>query len=422
MSILSRVAAKSEDIDHFFNSHQPFFGGMSKAGTVVSQKTALRLSTLLACIRVRSESFGCLPCSVFRKRANGKGQDEATEHPLYELVHNTPNEKMTALTWRETMNMNLDPDGNCYALRELNNRGQVTRLTPIPYYDAEPVYDQIEDKVWYWVTDRGKSYRLPPDQVFHVKGLSWDGVKGMSVIQMAYETFGRGLAIDEFTSRFFGQGMNFGLALETDQPMKDQEMIDNLRKQFEERGGGLQNAHRPIILHSGLKVNRIPLSFVDAQIIEMLNLTDMQICGLMRVPPHMVAHLENATFSNIEHQGIEYTVYSMLPLITRFEQEMNVKLFSRQEREQGYYVKFNINALLRGDAKAQAEALATQRQNGVINADEWRVLNEMNPIGGPAGETYLVQGAMISTETAAAQMPKQTGGTGSTPPQGGKGV
>jgi HK97 family phage portal protein len=214
--------------------------------------------------------------------------------------------------------------------------------------------------------------------------------------------------------------MNFGMVLETEQTIDDENYIKELKEAFENRYGGLQNSHRPMVLHSGLKVNRIPLNFVDAQIIEMLNLTDKQICGLMRVPPHMVAHLEDATFSNIEHQGIEYTVYSMLPLITRFEQEMAVKLFTKKEREQGYYVKFNINALLRGDAKAQAEALATKRQNGVINANEWRVLDEMNPLDGPAGEAYLVNGNMISTETASKQMPKQTGGTGNTPPQGGK--
>jgi HK97 family phage portal protein len=328
MSILSQIARKNEDIDHFFDRNAPWIGGggYSKAGTVVNQKTALRLSTLLACIRVRTESFGCLPCTVYRKRKSGIGQDEVTDHPLYEIVHNTPNEKMTALTWRETMNMSLDPDGNCYAIPDLNGAGQVIKLTPIPYYDVEPVYDQINDKVWYWVNDRGKYYRLPPDRVFHVKGMSWDGIKGMSVIRMAYETFGRGLTIDEFTSRFFGQGMNFGIVLETDSPIDDENYIKDLKEAFESRYGGLQNSHRPMILHSGLKVNRIPLNFVDAQIIEMLNLTDKQICGLMRVPPHMVAHLEDATFGNIEHQGIEYTVYSMLPLITRFEQEMAVKL------------------------------------------------------------------------------------------------
>jgi phage portal protein BeeE len=112
----------------------------------------------------------------------------------------------------------------------------------------------------------------------------------------------------------------------------------------------------------------------------------------------------------------------MLPIISRHEQEMNRKLFTRQEREQGYFVKFNIDALLRGDSKTRAEALALKRQNGIINANEWRSYDDQNPIEGVAGEAYLVNGASISTETAASQLPKQTGGTGNTPPQGGKGV
>jgi HK97 family phage portal protein len=387
----------------------PWISGsaVTKAGTVVTQQTALRLSTLLACIRVRTESFGCLPCSVYRKRRSGKGRDEAYDHPLYEIIHNEPNPHMSSLTWRESLNMNFDADGNCYSLIEMNWRGQVTKLVPIPYYLIEPKLNEKTDEIEYHYNDRGKTEILPAEKVYHVPGFSWDGLKGVSIIRAAGETFGRGLAVEEFINRFYGQGMNFGIALTTDKEINDAEYIKQLRNDFESKYGGLANSHRPIILHSGLKVDRIPLSFVDAQIIEMLKLTDEQICGLMRVPPHMIAHLDRATYSNIEHQGIEFVIYSMLPIITRHEQEARRKLFARAEREQGYYVKYKVDGLLRGDAKARAEALARQRQNGIINADEWRELEDMNPIGGAAGETYMVQGAMISSEQAANQDKKE---------------
>ncbi|MBO8183764.1 MAG: phage portal protein [Archaeoglobus sp.] len=409
MSFISRIALKNQTIDQYFQENKLWLTGTTtKAGTMVTQQTALRLSTLLACIRVRTESFGCLPCAVYRKRKNGKGRDEAYDHPLYEIIHNTPSENMTALTWRETMNMNFDADGNCYSIIEWNRRGQVIRLIPVPYYLMEPKLNEETGEVEYHYNDRGKIEVLPAEKVYHVPGFSFDGIKGISIIRLAGETFGRGLAIDEFINRFYGQGMNFGVVLETDKIFKDgSEEVEFIRKQFEERYGGLANAHRPIILHNGLKVNRIPISFTDAQTIEILKLTDEQICGLMRVPPHMIAHLDRATFSNIEHQGIEYVIYSMLPIVTRHEQEMRRKLFTRQEREEGYYVKFNVDALLRGDAKARAEALAIKRQNGIINADEWRELDDENPIGGLAGSAYLVNGNMISTETAAKQLPKR---------------
>jgi HK97 family phage portal protein len=404
MSLLSQIAIKNSSLDRYFDRHWSA-GAMTNAGTVVSQQTALRLSTLLACIRVKTESFGCLPCSPYKKRSDGKGRDEATDHPLYEIIHNEPNEKMTALTWRESLNLNFDADGNCYSIIDFDRRGRVIRLTPVPYYNMEPRYNSGTDEIEYHYNDRGKTEILPPEIVYHVPGFSWDGLKGISMIRAAGETFGRGLALDEFTNRFFGQGMNFGVVLEAAGEVKDK---DDVRKQFSEKHGGLGNSHLPVILTNGMKVNRIPISFVDAQLIEMMNLTDMQICGLERVPPHMIAHLERSTNNNIEHQGIEFVVYSMLPILTRHEQEMNRKLFSRQERVQGYYAKFNVDGLLRGDSKARAEALARMRQNGIVNANEWRSLEDMNPIDGITGEAYIVNGSSISTEKAATQEAGQT--------------
>jgi len=415
VGIIRKIISKNYSLTDFDRDIRLLMGGAypTKAGPLINQQTALRLSTLLACIRVRTESFGCLPCSVYHRRKDGKGRDEAYTHPLYEIVHTEPNERMTALTWRETSNVNFDADGNCYSIIDWNRRGQVISLYPVPYYQMDVRQNQETGAIEYYVIDRGKYEYFPPEKIYHVPGFGFDGLKGYSIVRLAQETIGLGLAVSEFIERFYGQGMNFGIALETEKTFKDQSEVDFVKKQFEERYSGLANAHRPIILHGGLKVNRIPISFADAQTIEVLKLTDTQICGLMRVPPHMVAHLDRATFSNIEHQGIEYVIYSMLPIITRHEAEMNRKLFTSAERAQGYFVKFNIDALLRGDAKARAEALARKRQNGIINANEWRALDDENPIDGPAGEVYLVNGNMISTETAAKQQPKkQTGDEG----------
>lgn len=411
MGVISSLLLKNYSMTDFDRDIRMFMGGRpTNAGALVNEHTALRLSTLLACIRVRTESFGCLPCSVYRRKKSGPGRDEAYDHPVHDILHTVPNERMTALTWRETMNTNLDANGNCYSLIEWNRRGQVISLYPVPWYLIEPTVNKETEKVEYLLNDRGKIETLPTEKVYHVPGFGFDGLKGWSIIQMARETIGLGLSVNEFIERFYGQGMNFGIVLETDKIFKENDDVEFVRKQFEDRYSGLQNSHRPMILHGGLKVNRIPISFTDAQTIEIMKLTDMQICGLLRVPPHMVAHLDKATFSNIEHQGIEYVIYSMLPVITRHEAAMNMKLFTKAEREAGYYVKFNIDALLRGDSKARAEALAIKRQNGIINADQWRELDDDNPIGGLAGEAYLVNGNMISTDTAAKQPPRVSKG------------
>ena len=310
------------------------------------------------------------------------------------------------------MNAHLDASGNCYSIISTNNRGKVTELYPWPWDQVDVRRNKITGKIEYHIYDRGQPLDvLPPERMLHVPGLGYDGIKGYSTISLVKEYIGLGLSVSEFIERFYGQGMNVGAVLETEQSMT-QELVDDLRNKFIERGSGLANSWLPIVLHSGLKFNRIPMPLDDAQTIEILKLTDTQMCGLMRVPPHMVANLDRSTNNNIEHQGIEYVQYSMLPVITRFEQNMNWKLFTPAERAEGYYVKFNVEALLRGDAAARGAYLNNKRQNGVINADEWRELDDENPIGGTAGEAYLVNGNMISTDTAAKQQPRQSGTAG----------
>jgi HK97 family phage portal protein len=415
VGIIKNILFKNYSMTDFDRDVRAWIGGRpTHSGVKVNEHTALRHITVYSCVRVRSESFGMLPLSVYRKRRNGKGRDEAYDHPLYEKVHAVPNADMTSMTWRETMNGHLDLSGNGYSIITQNNRGQVIDLYPWPWTEIEPRRNNDTGKIEYHLNDRGKTEILPAERVFHVPGLGFDGIKGYSIIRMAQEAVGLGLAISEFSARFFGQGMNVGSVFQTDQEMT-QPAIDDLRAQLMEKGAGLANSWMPFILHSGLKFARIPMPLSDAQFIENTKLNKAEICGLFRVPPHLVADLDRATFSNIEHQSIEYVVFSMLPLITRFEQTMNWKLFTRQERDQGYYVKFNIDALLRGDSKARAEYLTKKRQNGVINADEWRELDDENPIGGIAGTAYLVNGNMISTETAARQQPKQAGDGGIQP-------
>jgi HK97 family phage portal protein len=183
----------------------------------------------------------------------------------------------------------------------------------------------------------------------------------------------------------------------------------NLKESIEARSVGMANAHKPLLLEEGMKWEMAPIPLADAQFIELVRSNRQDLCGLYRVPPHMIADLERSTNNNIEWQSLEYVKYTMLPWITRWESVLNWKLFSPQEREQGFYVKFNLEGLLRGDYKSRQEGLHIQRQDGIINADEWRELEEYNPVGGVVGETYLTNGNMISVETAAKQPPRQAG-------------
>ena len=378
-----------------------FRGRQTKSGVLVSEDSALRYITVYSCVKVLAETLGALPFYVYRKRPAG-GADEATDHPVYGLLHDSPNEEMPSLTWREAMTGHMALSGNGYSIITTNRKGQVIDLYPVDWHLVRIERDLETRRLRYAVDDRGKPEYYPPERMFHVPAFSPDGIRGYSPIRLAEEAVGLGMAATEFASRFYGQGMNMGVVLEHPNKLENNART-NLKADLMEQGGGLENSWMPLILEEGMKLNRIPMPLRDAQFLEQQNLNRDEVCGLYRVPPHMIANLERATFANIEHLSIEFVMFTMLPWVKRWEQVSNWKLFTREERALGYYAKFNLTALLRGDHKSRQEGLAVMRQNGAINADEWRAMEEMNPIGGVAGQTYMVNGNMISSTTAAAQ-------------------
>jgi HK97 family phage portal protein len=411
MGLISRLLVKNYSMADFDSDVRAWMRGrITNSGVAVNEDSALRYVTVYSCVRVLAETLGSLPLIVYRERPDG-GRDKARDHPVYRLLHDEPNDEMTSQTFRETQMGHLALSGNCYAVIQTNRRGEVIELYPVEWDRMDPKRNPDTRRIEYHLNDRGSVEILPPEKVLHIPGLGYDGVRGYSPIRMAQEAVGLGLAATEFAARFYGQGMNMGGMLEHPGKLSE-EAHKRLKKSLEEEGAGLANSWRPLILEEGMKYARIPMPLTDAQFIETRRFNREEICGLLRVPPHLVADLERSTNNNIEHQSLEFVMYSMLPYVTRWEQAINRRLFTRAEREKGYYAKFNLAGLLRGDYKSRQEGLAIQRQNGIISADEWRALEEINPIGGVAGEALLVNGNMISTETAAAQLPRQTSGQG----------
>jgi len=405
MGVISRVFNLSID-DHF--KTEPFWGVKSKSGVTVSESNALKYVTVYSCVRVLAETIGSLPLFVYQARAGG-GADKVHSHPAYHLLHNAPNDEMTSQTWRETLMGHIALSGNGYSRITLNRRGQIIDIFPIDWRMIEPVRNKKTRRIEYQMTEEGTTEVINSDQILHIPGLGYDGIMGYSPVSMAREAIGLGLASTEFAARFFGQGMNIGGVLEHPGKLSDPAK-QNLQKSLDERGSGLANSWRPFVLEEGMKWSRIPMPLTDAQFLETRKFTRDEICGLFRVPPHMIANLERSTNNNIEHQSLEFVKYTILPWITRWEQTLNWKLFGDSERAKGLYVKFNVEGLLRGDYKSRQEGLGIQRQNGIINANEWREMEEANPIEGVSGDAYLVNGNMISTETASKQQPRQNPG------------
>jgi len=411
LGLISNLVNKSpaysiEDFDR--QVRERIQGGRVSSGVDVNEDSAMKFITVYSCVRVLAETIASLPLHINKNRPGG-GADRAHDHPVYDLLYNQPNDEMTTVTWRQQQIGNQALSGRCYSIITRNNRGQPKDLYPIMWNECTPFRDQSDGKIKYQVADRGNHEVFPADKIFSVIGMSMDGITGISPISMGAEAIGAGLAATEFAGRFYAQGMNIGSILEYPTAMSDV-AYSRLKEDMEARGSGLANSWRPMILEEGAKFSRIPMPLSDAQFIENRKFTRDEICGLFRVPPHMIANLERSTNNNIEQQSIEFVQYSLMPYLVAWEKAINWKLFTPAERQAGYHAKFNVSALMRGDYKSRQEGLATMRQNGVINANKWLEMEDMNPIDGIEGEAYLVNGTMIPTSTAAGKTNDNGGG------------
>jgi HK97 family phage portal protein len=348
-----------------------------------------------------------MPIIVYRDRKVGdksSGKDRAVDHPLYDILHNAPNKEMPSFILKETLMNHICSSGNGYAQIQKSRGGSILSLNILPWTVTEVKRNAETWQIEYWTNDRGKSIKLNPDEVFHIPGLGFDGIKGYSPIKMAMEAIGLGLAAEEFGATFFSNGAHAGGVVEYEGKMTP-DAKDTFRKSFYEKYG---KSNSVIFLENGSKFTKLAIPNNEAQFLETRRFQKEEIASIYRIPLHLIQDLERSTNNNIEQQSLEFVMYTMLPWFTRWEQFMNFKLLSKEERSQGYFCEFLINALLRGDTKARAQMLHLMRQDGVINADQWRELENMNPQEDGQGKYYLINGNMISVDTAAKQPPRQS--------------
>ena len=258
-----------------------------------------------------------------------------------------------------------------------------------------------------YANEDGQTLTFAADEIFHVKGLSMDGVKGLSPIGQAREAVGLALATEEYGARFFGNGARPGGVIEFPGVMKEPE---KLRKSWNDVFQGPRNSHKVAILEQGSKYHAIGIPPEEAQFLETRKFQINEICRIFRVPPHLVGDLEKATFSNIEHQSIEFVEHTVRPWLVRWEQEIWRSLLAESERKT-YFVRFNVDGLLRGDYAARMQGYSVGRQNGWLSANDIRRLENLNPISkDEGGDLYLVNGNMTRASQAIKQENSQTGG------------
>ncbi len=391
---LFKLLFKSRDApQNQLNSGVSFFFGGSTSGKTVNERTALQTSAVYACVRILAETIASLPLHIYKHTDIGK--EKAIDHPLYFLLHAEPNPEMTSFVFRETLMSHLLLYGNAYVQIIRDGRNNVIALYPL-----------MPDKM---IVDRGKNgelfytYRkdtgeviLRKDDVLHIIGLGYDGLVGYSPVAMAKNAIGMSIACEEYGAKFYANDARPSVVLEHPSVLKD---AKKLRNSWSNAYGGSGNSHRVAILEEGMTLKTISIPPEQSQFLQSRRYQTEEICRIFRVPPHLVADLEKATFSNIEHQSISFVVHTIRPWLVRIEQAMNKALFSPDEKKQ-YYVSLVADGLLRGDYSSRMSGYATGIQNGFMSPNDVRALENLNSI--PDGDKYMVNGNMLPLEMAGA--------------------
>ena len=380
-----------------------FYFGTSGSGKSVTVQSAIQLSTVYACVRVISETIASLPLGIYE--TVNDGNEKATDHPLYRLLHDEPNSEMTSFVFREVMLAHLLLYGNSYSQIIRSGKNQVIGLYPLLPDHMDVDRDSKGNRTYTYTTSDGKTVGMKPRDVLHIPGLGFDGVMGYSPIALEKNAIGLGIASEEYGSKFFSNGARPSGILTHPNTVKNPKA---LRESWNSAYGGSSNSNRVAILEEGMKFEPIAIPNNEAQFLETRKFQVDEICRIFRVPPHLVGNLEHATFSNIEHQSIDFAVHTIRPWLVRIEQAMNRALFTDQEKGR-FYVQFNIDGLMRGDYKSRMEGYALARQNGWKSANDSRALENQNPIPKEeGGDAYLVNGNMIPITTAMKQLADDT--------------
>jgi len=390
--------------NYLSSSFYSFFFGGTSSGKPVNETTAMQMTAVYSCVRILSEAVAGLPLNVYRYNNTG-GKERALKHPLYRLLHDEPNPEMTSFAFRETLMSHLLLWGNAYAQVIRNARGEVIALYPL--MPDKMTVDRDNNGRLFYLYQRGaedakavgndRRVYLPPSDVLHIPGLGFDGLIGYSPIAMAKNAIGLAMATEEYGAKFFANGAAPSGVLEHPGTIKDPQRV---RDSWNAAYQGSSNAHKIAVLEEGMKYTPIGISPEQAQFLETRKFQINEIARIFRVPPHMLADLEKSSFSNIEQQSLEFVKYTLDPWVVRWEQSMCRVLLSESEKP-AYFIKFNVDGLLRGDYASRMSGYATARQNGWMSANDIRELENLDRIAPElGGDLYLINGAMTKLQDA----------------------
>ena len=363
------------------------WAGASSSGLVVSDASLLGLSTAWRCISLLSGTIASLPITLYRE--NSKGIPEKyIQHSLYNVLKIDPNADQTAFDFWHFLSSSLEMRGNAYARITRNSINQIVALTPINPACIS-VEREADGALKYRWSENGKYYDGSDDVIFHIRGFGGDPLGGLSPLTIGRNVFGVALAADATAGDMFKNGLkptgvlNFNTWLTSEQrEIAKRELADKI---------GVGNGGKPLILEGGTSWQNITLSPEDAQMLQSRAFSVEEICRMFGVPPHMVGHTEKTTSwgSGLEQQTLAFLQFTLRERLKRIEQAINKQLLTREERQNGVYVSFNLESLLRADSQGRAKFYQVMTLIGAMTINEVRRLENLPPVDG--GDTPRIQ-------------------------------
>lgn len=364
---------------------EEYFGASpSKSGVRVNRKSALGYAAFWRGVNLISRDMGKLPLVLYKRKGEGKEKD--TKHPAFRLLRRKPNSEMTAFVFRQTLMGHALIEGNGYAYIFRKGSGDPTELIPLDPTVTYPVREG--GKLWYVTTVRMEQRKLNPADVLHIKGLSFDGLIGYSVLEVARESLGLGVALRDYGSRFFSGNAEPGVILEHPKTLSA-EAAKRLKASWDAMHAGLDNAHKTAVLEDGMTAKPLTIKAKEAQLLESRQFEVREIANWFGVPPSKLGDSQQRAYASLEQDSQQYLDEGLDPWCVNWEEECSEKLLTEREKEEdSHVIEFMRQALVRADMAARYNAYSIGINNGILSPNECRAKENMNPRKG--GDEFIV--------------------------------
>jgi HK97 family phage portal protein len=375
MFLTNLRAGPAADHDFWYTAVQA--GGATHSGAIVTADSAMRLSTVYKCIKVISETIGMLPLHMYRTGANNH-RERVQDNPIARLLATRPNRWQTPMQFRMMVEAHRSMRGNGYARIVHSANGEPEELIPL-HPDRVTPEVAANGLPRYQIKNPDGTHRetLVQGEILHLTGLSLDGYVGINPIQAEREAIGSAISARDYGSRFWANDARPPFWIKIPGQFKDMEAAESFRDQWQAKYGGA-NQGRPATLDKGMEIHELGLSNQDSQWIDARKYSDVDICGLWRMPPHKIGILDRATWGNIEQQNIEFVTDCVLPLAISWEQTIQRDLIE----DEATFVEHIMEVLLRGDTTTRYTAYGKAIQDGWLTRNEARRLENRNPLPG----------------------------------------